>query len=167
MEYCCPRCKKQLHRDSRGWLCAQCGLCVPYVYRQYRIPPADISRLLTRGKTSWISSWKTRKNTTCTGRLVFTEAYRIRFEARRFPGAKCPRCSGSMYESEKHLFCDSCDFILFRSVAQRRLADNEIRDLLSRRHTDELKGFTAAESGKFFSCRLILNDAGAIEFDFT
>jgi hypothetical protein len=72
-----------------------------------------------------------------------------------------------MYESKKHLFCDSCDFILFRSVAQRRLGDNEIRDLLSRRRTDELKGFTAAESGKFFSCRLILNDTGTIEFDFT
>lgn len=82
---------------------------------------------------------------------------------------KCPKCSnGNIIENKKGYGCDrwkeGCDFIIWKTIANKNLTKLNVKDLLTKGETKELDGFRS-KSGKTFSSKLILND-GKIEFKF-
>ncbi|WP_162146686.1 topoisomerase C-terminal repeat-containing protein [Chitinivibrio alkaliphilus] len=162
----CPCCKGILTKKEYGWECSHCSFKIPYVYRQVRLRQDDVSALVHEGKTPWRGEWKTRRGRTCQGRLLVSKEYTLQFQGRRFPAAPCPLCGSTLYVADAYLFCEHCSFILFRKIASRTLTPNELRDLLNRRRTDILSGFLSRETGKFFSCRLCLEQDGTVRFDF-
>ena len=82
----------------------------------------------------------------------------------------CPKCSqGEILESKKGFGCnryrEGCDFVIWKTVARKKLTQKQVGDLLAKGQTAEIKGFTS-KAGKQFSARLKLSDQFKVEFDF-
>ncbi|MBQ3409584.1 MAG: topoisomerase C-terminal repeat-containing protein [Clostridia bacterium] len=82
---------------------------------------------------------------------------------------KCPKCNnGNIVENKKGYGCDrwkeGCNFIIWKTIANKNITKQNVKDLLTKSETKELDGFRS-KSGKTFSSKLILND-GKIEFKF-
>ncbi len=79
--------------------------------------------------------------------------------------APCPKCSGTVQENYRKFQCQSCDFSLWRVVAGREWAPEEVGELISRRFVGPLTGFRS-RMGRPFSAGVRLTDDLRIEFDF-
>ncbi len=79
--------------------------------------------------------------------------------------APCPKCSGTVQENYRKFQCQSCDFSLWRVVAGREWAPEEVGELISRRFVGPLTGFRS-RLGRPFSAGVRLTDDLRIEFDF-
>ncbi|UCF76109.1 MAG: DNA topoisomerase III, partial [Betaproteobacteria bacterium] len=79
--------------------------------------------------------------------------------------APCPKCSGTVQENYRKFQCQSCDFSLWRVVAGREWAPEEVAELISRRFVGPLTGFRS-RMGRPFSAGVRLTDDLRIEFDF-
>ena len=72
--------------------------------------------------------------------------------SRKDSGCKCPKCgTGTMQFYDKVVRCDNaeCGLPVFRLKANRTLSDEEIKDLLTERHTKLLKGFKSKQGKSF------------------
>jgi len=79
--------------------------------------------------------------------------------------APCPKCGGIIQENYRKFQCQSCDFSLWRVVAGREWAPEEIGELISRRFVGPLTGFRS-RMGRPFAAGVRLTDELRIEFDF-
>ncbi len=79
--------------------------------------------------------------------------------------ARCPKCGGEIKENYKKFQCQSCDFFLWKILAGRLLAVEEVERLLTDRALPPLEGFRS-RLGRAFTAALKLNTDHAIEFDF-
>jgi DNA topoisomerase-3 len=82
----------------------------------------------------------------------------------------CPKCrQGTIREGRKGWDCsrwrEGCDFVIWRTVAGKKLTGVQAKTLLSGRATAQLKGFKSKE-GKSFSARLKLDEQFHVVFDF-
>lgn len=67
--------------------------------------------------------------------------------------AVCPSCGKKNYMSPKGYFCKYCDFSLYRNIAQKKLTDSQLRNLLEGGETLEIQGFKRKD-GTVFSAKL-------------
>lgn len=72
----------------------------------------------------------------------------------------CPACSRALHLSEKNLWCEgrrskSCEFVLWREVASKKLTDGQMKELVEKKKTRVLKGFKSKQ-GHPFEARLEL-----------
>jgi DNA topoisomerase-3 len=79
--------------------------------------------------------------------------------------APCPKCGGIVQENYRKFQCQSCDFSLWRVVAGREWAPEEVGELISRRFVGPLTGFRS-RMGRPFAAGVRLTDDLRIEFDF-
>ncbi len=79
--------------------------------------------------------------------------------------APCPKCGGAVQENYRKFQCQSCDFSLWRVVAGREWAPEEVGELISRRFVGPLTGFRS-RMGRPFSAGVRLTDDLRLEFDF-
>ncbi|MEL6346333.1 MAG: DNA topoisomerase 3 [Myxococcota bacterium] len=80
----------------------------------------------------------------------------------------CPLCTRPVRERPNVYTCDTgrdCDFVIFKSIARRKISVTTVKQLLKDGRSKPLKRFKS-RSGKLFSAALRLNDAGKVEFDF-
>lgn len=80
----------------------------------------------------------------------------------------CPKCRSAHLRFFKKLVkCsdDHCQWILFKSKADKTLTDNQVNDLISNGKTGLIKGFKS-KGGKTFDAILILNDKKEVAFEF-
>lgn len=82
---------------------------------------------------------------------------------------KCPKCNnGNIVENKKGYGCDrwkeGCNFIIWKTIVNKNITKTNVKDLLNKGETSEIKDFKS-KSGKTFSSKLTLND-GKIEFKF-
>ncbi len=85
------------------------------------------------------------------------------------PGT-CPKCKqGEILENKKGFGCnryrEGCDFVIWKTVARKKLTKKQVGDLLARGQTGEIKGFTS-KAGKKFAARLKMSGDFKVEFDF-
>ena len=105
--------------------------------------------------------------------------------APRLDGARavgsCPLCGKRVYLREKAASCESnrrerqgdgayvqaagCGFRVFRTVAGKRLTDDQMADLVAKGRTGEIKGFRS-KAGKTFAASLKLREDGSVAFEF-
>ncbi len=81
----------------------------------------------------------------------------------------CPLCGKPVTESFKVYGCQSgrqCDFVIFKTVAGRKINPKLVKVLLAVRRSKRLKGFKS-KAGKPFEASLVLDDLGKIAFDFS
>lgn len=81
---------------------------------------------------------------------------------------QCPICGKDIIESTKSFYCsgfkDGCKFSIWKSIAGKKLTKTNIKQLLEKGITTEIKGFKS-KSGKQFNAKLQINN-GKIEFLF-
>ncbi|MBO5004146.1 MAG: topoisomerase C-terminal repeat-containing protein [Clostridia bacterium] len=82
---------------------------------------------------------------------------------------KCPKCSGgNIVENSKGYGCSNwkngCDFFVWKTIASKNITKSNIKDILLKGETSEIKGFKS-KSGKTFNSKLVLNN-NKIEFKF-
>ncbi len=83
----------------------------------------------------------------------------------------CPACkTGMVRETQKAYGCsrwkEGCGFTIWKKVAGKTLSKRQIQDLLTRRKTTKLKGFTSKKTGKKFDAALALDESFKVQFDF-
>ncbi len=80
----------------------------------------------------------------------------------------CPLCKADVFETAKVFTCQSgmaCNFVIFKTVAKRKISPTIVRTLLKDGRTKPLKGFTSNAGKKFETALEILAD-GRIGFSF-
>lgn len=83
----------------------------------------------------------------------------------------CPKChQGQVLDKGKFYGCseysNGCNFLLPKKYLGRKLAKNELIELLQNKQTKLLTGFVGKESGKEYSAYLKLNDDCDLELEF-
>ena len=80
----------------------------------------------------------------------------------------CPKCGADVVETDKSIVCrNNCGFILWRTVAKKRIAKSELKVLVENgKTTKKLDGFKS-KKGSEFSCWLYLDDGCTVKFDFS
>lgn len=83
-----------------------------------------------------------------------------------FMSDACPMCGGDLVESPKAISCTSCDFIVWRTIAKKKVPLTQIKSIVKTGMTTEkLSGFKS-KKGSEFSCWLYLDEKGKVSFDF-
>lgn len=86
--------------------------------------------------------------------------------ARELPGAKCPSCGAPVFQSGDVAACSkSCGFTMWTMIAQRKLNDDEIAQLLRDRKLPVIDGFLSKEK-KSFSAGLAMGEDFKVSFVF-
>lgn len=67
---------------------------------------------------------------------------------------KCPNCGKTTFLSQKGFFCKNCDFIIWRSIAGKKLTDFQLKTLVETGATPEIQGFKRKD-GTTFSASLM------------
>jgi DNA topoisomerase-3 len=77
----------------------------------------------------------------------------------------CPKCGGVLHETYKKFQCQKCDFSLWKIIAGRQFAVEEMETLLTQREVGPLQGFRS-RMGRLFNANIKLNDLFEMKFDF-
>lgn len=84
----------------------------------------------------------------------------------------CPKCKGRLMKGKKGTGCsnwnraeDPCNFVIWNSVAGKKLTDKNIQDLVNKGKTAKIKGFKS-KVGKAFDAELILDESYKVTFKF-
>ena len=81
----------------------------------------------------------------------------------------CPLCGGEVREQKKSYSCrgwnEGCQFMIWKTIAGKRISNRTAKALLAKGETGQLKGFKS-KAGKSFDAKLQLV-AGQVQFDFT
>jgi DNA topoisomerase-3 len=95
-------------------------------------------------------------------------------------GIQCPKCKkGELRKAEKNYYCsdypkknpdgtvskEGCSFILWTSIAGKKIPENTVRQIAEKGKSTLVKGFKS-KAGKEFSAFLILKEDGQIGFEF-
>jgi len=86
------------------------------------------------------------------------------------PIESCPKCNqGKLFDHGSAFECDrwreGCDFKIWRTIAQKRLSKNQVRQLLRTGTTDLIQGFKSRK-GTLFAAELALDDMFQVVFKF-
>jgi DNA topoisomerase-3 len=86
--------------------------------------------------------------------------------AKPFMSDACPMCGGDLVETPKTITCLDCGFVVWRTIAKKRVPLPQIKSLVKTgMSTEKLSGFKS-KKGNEFSCWLYLDDKGKVTFDF-
>ncbi len=77
----------------------------------------------------------------------------------------CPKCGGTIHETYRHFKCERCDYRLWKVVAGRQWAPEEMDELLRNRRIGPLQGFRS-KLGRAFAAVVRLDENHAPSFDF-
>lgn len=82
----------------------------------------------------------------------------------------CPVCGGSILPGRKNFYCSNykekeCKFVIWKTIAQKELSEEQVKQLLEKRKTSLIKRFTK-KAGGTFDAYLILSDEGEVKFEF-
>jgi DNA topoisomerase III len=84
------------------------------------------------------------------------------------PLGKCPKCENDVVEGKKAYGCSAwkvgCKFVIWKTIAGKRISASMAKSLLSKGRTSTLKGFKS-KAGKPFQAALMLTD-GEVKLDF-
>ena len=79
--------------------------------------------------------------------------------------APCPKCGGVVQENYRKFQCQSCEFSLWKVIAGREWAPEEVAELITKRFVGPLTGFRS-RMGRPFAAGVRMTDDLRIEFDF-
>jgi DNA topoisomerase-3 len=81
----------------------------------------------------------------------------------------CPICQAEVCDFPKSYSCsrwrEGCSFTIWKIIAKKKLSVLQVKNLMSIKKTDLIKGFKS-KAGKSFGAYLLLNKEGKVEFEF-
>ena len=132
----------------------------------------EIAELFNNGTTEIISGFLTKKGTQFSAKIVWDKDFKATFAFENdghFHGTEtkfsCPLCKKKLEENKNAIFCPSCNFTLFKSVAGKKLRVADIKALLTGGKTELLTGFKS-KKGTEFDAYLKLGEDGRTNFEF-
>mgnify|MGYP004535977637 FL=1 len=175
----CPNCGGQMRGNERFFYCENykkddgtnsndCHFLLGRTVAGANISEADLIALCTKGET------KAKKFTSKAGKkfnasLIYNkEGKKVEFKfADNSTTMKCPVCGKPVVKFVKGYKCsdDSCGFIVWDKVANKKISDKQLQDLITKGQTSEIKGFKS-KAGKDFNATLVLDSLGKVKFQF-
>ena len=192
--YKCPKCGKTLLDSGNRLICEGSGVttsnnengdptltpdtaptCDFVFYKTiagHVMSDTEIAELFNNGTTEIISGFLTKKGTTFNAKVVWDKDFKATFSFENdghFHGTEtkfnCPLCKKKLEENKNAIFCPSCNFTLFKSVAGKKLRVADIKALLTGGKTELLTGFKS-KKGTEFDAYLKLGEDGRTNFEF-
>ncbi|SRR6266566_5142370 len=77
----------------------------------------------------------------------------------------CPKCGGNLRENHNKIQCQSCDFVIWRVMANRCFGTSELEELISKGTIGPFADFRG-KTGKHFAATIRLTPDLKLEFDF-
>lgn len=169
----CPKCKSPVkeHKDFYG--CAadreQCGWTAPKTVSGKTISSA-VYRELVSGKASKpIRGFKKKDGGTFDAALKLDAELKVKFCFDGGGAYKCPKCGKPARVFEKAVSCsadkEQCGWVLFTTLAGKKLTEAQIKALMEHGRTNLIKGFKS-KAGKQFDAALVFDKDKKATFDF-
>lgn len=81
----------------------------------------------------------------------------------------CPKCGKNVLDTAKAYSCcggrDGCGFVIWKSIASKKITAKMAAELLEKKHTAEIKGFKS-KAGNEFSAKLAFDENYRVVFEF-
>ncbi len=190
----CPKCKARVFEGSMNYVCERGDFKTGKIILQRPIERLQIQKLLATGKTDLLDKFISKKGRPFKAYLVLNEkGVGFEFEPRAARGAKsktastpkqkldftglkpfakCPKCGGSIFETEAGYFCENsqsdtrpCRITLPKVRCERIIEPEQARKLFAEKRTDLLSDFKS-RTGKPFAAHLVI-EKGKIGFEFS
>ena len=132
----------------------------------------EIAELFNNGTTEIISGFLTKKGTQFSAKIIWNKDFKATFAFENdghFHGTEtkfnCPLCKKKLEENKNAIFCPTCNFTLFKSMAGKKLRVADIKALLTDGKTELLTGFKS-KKGTEFDAYVKLGTDGRTSFEF-
>lgn len=170
----CPECGSELNLEPRNVYCSDttCRFKIQRVVANKILADAELQVLIKNKQTGVMGGFVKKADPKVKGskNKVFSAAlelkkkddgtYHVQFF---FPKTKydlsCPICKSEMEGTVSGVSCtdtEKCKFIVWRTINEKTLSDQEIRTLIQNGTTDVLDGFKSSK-GNNFSGKLVIN----------
>ena len=185
----CPMCGGQIVVTSFGYGCSNYDRDNPDSSCRFNIgqiagvklKEAQVKELLTKGLTSTISGFKSKKGSKFDAKLTLGKDQEGKITGLKFvfentdkelEGLSCPKCGQPLIKTYNGYRCkdnvlgqeNSCPFFLGK-VAGVTIEEDQFRKLILEKKTDIISGFLS-KKGLFFDARLKLDEENKVVFDF-
>ena len=171
----CPKCKEQnLKFSQKGFLyCTdkECDFIIPLTIYGKKIDGRTALELAARGRTKLIRGFKSKAGKAFDAPLVLKPDFKIGFDlpdrgVTEDYQATCPKCKHEGLKANKSkVWCELCQFTLWRAVSGRELSNEEIKALIEKGRTEVLDGFVSKQK-KAFSAALVVDKDFKVVFEF-
>jgi len=167
----CPLCEKGKIIDTpksfgcSNWKSENCTFAIWKQIAGKPITEKIALTLLADGKTEEITGFKSRAGKDFNAKLKLVEG-KVAFDFTDKTFGKCPVCKeGEVAETAKAYSCSNwketnCKFVIWKLIAQKAITEKDLKALLEKGITEEIKGFKS-RAGKDFSAALELKDGKA------
>lgn len=156
----CPKCGGPLKENNAGFFCSEtCGFSLWKIVSDKKISAKDIDSLFESGKTGLIEGFtKKDKSGKFAARLMLDATdYKVKFVFESVSEYACPVCGKAMKSMNANVKCESCGFTVWLSVSEKKLSENQVKQLLQNGKTGVIKGFIARSNGKPFDAALVVD----------
>ncbi len=184
----CPKCGGEILVTPFGYACAKrdrnvegsCDFVIGKIAEK-DLNESQVKELLTKGQTSTIRGFKSKKGSKFDACLVLKKEedgnVHIEFdfdnvEAKKVKDVACPVCGGDIVQTKFGYGCanydrantESCKFSIGK-IAGVKLKEASVKELLQNRKTGIIEGFIA-KTGMMFDAALKLDEENHVVFDF-
>lgn len=135
-----------------------------------KISEAQVKKLITKNNTGLIKGFISPKtNKEFDAELILKDG-KITFNfgtptETKESNIMCPVCNKPLSINDKVAKCPDEHILIFREIAGKKISEKQIKDLILKKETDEIKGFKS-KKGSLFAAKIILNNDGKTEFKF-
>ena len=167
----CPKCGEQMYEFRLGQRCSngECTFWIPCEIRQKVLTKETMKQVVEKGETDVIEGFHKRGySQTFAARLYITDNWKIKFRLNDESDIKCPKCNANLARFERGYRCmdKKCNYVLWNRFGGRQLTYEQMIMLLTEKRTDVIKGFISKKSGKKYAARIVMENGGALKFDF-
>lgn len=168
----CPNCESGNMIEAKySWVCNECDF---KLYKQQygrSMSHEELETLANTGATGVLADFVSKEKGTKYEGILSLQRDEVTDQMRvlmTFPERRtvaCPCCSGILKEKNKLYECE-CGFKLWKIISHKTLTESQVKDLLEKGRTKEIKGFIS-KAGKAFSAKLAIDtEAKQVVFEF-
>lgn len=160
----CPKCGKEIKVYDKSAWCKECGFTIWRDIAGKHLSVEAMRKLITEGTTGLLSGFKGKNDKEFSAFVKRDDDGRLSFEFDKGSVVKCPKCGKDITLSGRGAFCD-CGLTVWRTVAGKKLSDDQLSTLLKNKSIKTVKGFVS-KSGKSFDAGLRLDGDWKVAFVF-
>ncbi len=145
----CPKCGDEMCLFKLGYRCINksCTFWIPRVIRQKVLSEDTVRELVEKKETGFINGFhKLESSQIFSAKLYITNNWKIAFRLKEKTDLRCPRCNAFMMRFDRGFECfdkEKCNFVLWDRFGQKKLTEEQMKQLLVYKKTDLIHGFVS------------------------